>query len=143
MRKPISIFTIALAALSLSCVALAGNPFANPDEPHGVIRVDARLSAHQIYPVDVLAIDDDLVSVAGRNAIWLKPGKYILTVRSKVDLSNTFGIMRTYYDELPNDVTVTVEEGKIYYVGMKAIKPSESETSLGEVMPVVWKVSSR
>lgn len=137
MSNTLKSLAIGLASLSIGCAAMAGGSFADPSEPHGVVRTDVEKTASQIFPVDVVEVDGDLVSVDDKNAIWLTPGEHTLTVRSVVDLNATFGIKRTVgYSDGPNEVTLTVEPGKVYYVGMKALQGEKHNWK-----PVVWKVA--
>lgn len=137
MRNILTPLIAATALVAVGCATTGQGPFASPNEPHGVVRTDVLQSAKQTFTVDVVAIDGDLVSTADRHAIWLEPGEHTLTVRSKVDLSDTFGIKRSIgYSEAPNQLTLTVEAGKVYYIGMKAIRGERQDWQ-----PVVWKVA--
>lgn len=137
MTEILKILSAGLLSLAFSGGAVASDALADADEPHGIVRTDVERGAHQIFAVDVLEIDGDLVSVSNKEALWLTPGEHTLTLRSQVDLSKTFGIKRTIGSgNSPNELTLTVEPGKVYYVGVKAVRGGKYD-----FQPVVWKVS--
>lgn len=137
MKRFTKQFIAAFALLGFTAVVSAGNQaLVSPNEPHGVVRVDVERKAEHIYPVKVVEINGDLVSVDDKVALWLKPGKHTLTVRGMVERDNTFGVSRSVgQGNEDNSVEVTVEEGKIYYLGAK-VNPREN----GRWEPVIWKV---
>lgn len=126
-----------IAMLSVAAAAAAGtDALANQKDPHGVVRLDVEKRGQHIYPVKVVEINGDRVTVDDKVALWLKPGTHTLTVRGMVDRDNTFGVSRSVgQGNEKNSVEVNVEEGKIYYVGAR-VNPREG----GRWEPVVWKV---
>lgn len=137
MKRFARLFITAIALLGFTAAASAGNPaLVSAGDPHGIVRVDTERKAEHIYPVKVVEINGDRVSVDDKVALWLKPGKHTLTVRGMVDRDATFGVSRSVgQGNEKNSVEVDVEEGKIYYVGAR-VNPREG----GRWEPVVWKV---
>lgn len=126
-----------IAMLAVTAAVAAGtDALASQKDPHGVVRLDVEKRAQHIYPVKVVEINGNRVTVDDKIALWLKPGTHTLTVRGMVDRDNTFGVSRSVgQGNEKNSVEVTVEEGKVYYIGAK-INPREG----GRWAPVVWKV---
>lgn len=126
-----------IALLAFTAAAAAGNEaLAGRNDPHGIVRLDTEKRAQHIYPVKVVEINGELVSLDDKVAVWLKPGKHTLTVRGMIDRDNTFGVSRSVgQGNEKNSVEVDVEEGKIYYIGAR-VNPREGS----RWEPVVWKV---
>ena len=93
-------------------------PFAEPDEESGMVVGSVGRPAQYIYPVEFIEIDDR--NIHPREVMWLKPGEYELTVRGFV--TNPPGLRsagKFRQDEGYNTITLVVEAGKKYSVGMK------------------------
>lgn len=124
-----------LAAVFLTAAAAhAGSSgIASPGEPHGVVRTDVQKTARQIFPVNIVEIDGDQVSVDDQIAVLLKPGRHLLKVRGGADMDNTFGLKRRIGNTGgDNSLEIVVESGKTYYVGGKVDRSNNWK-------PVVWK----
>lgn len=93
-------------------------PFAKPGENSAMIVGAGGRLAQFIYPVDFIAIDGQ--NIHPREVIWLKPGEYELTVRAFI--TNPPGLRsgtRFRESEGHNRITVVVEAGKEYSIGVK------------------------
>jgi len=129
----------ALAAIFLAGAAAHAGPaaIASPGEPHGVVRTDVQKTAQQIFPVSIVEIDGDQVSVDDQIAVLLKPGKHVLKVRGGTDMDNTFGLQHQIGNTGgDNSLEIMVEAGKTYYVGGKVDRKSYWS-------PVIWKTEPR
>lgn len=93
-------------------------PFAKPGEGSAMIVGAIGRPAQFIYPVDFIAIDGK--NIHPREVIWLEPGEYELTVRAFI--TNPPGLRsntRFRGSEGHNRITVVVEAGKEYSIGVK------------------------
>ena len=94
------------------------DPFARGDDPAGVVTGQVGKRAEYIYPVEFTHINGR--AVTRRDIMWLKPGKYELTVRGFV--TNPPGLRsatRRARGDGMNTITVVVEAGKQYSIGLK------------------------
>lgn len=109
-----------VAGLLLGCAAVAAHPFASPSEPHGLLVPDMQMTAQDIYPVEIVAIDGNLIP-GRKGPLWLKPGEYEFTVKlaDKVDLNYVFGLRRESRIHGQNTIKIRIEEGMRYYLGAK------------------------
>lgn len=127
----------AVFATAFATAANAGDDkdaFASPHEEHGVVRTDVELLASGIYPVRIVAIDGDNVSTITKNALYLEPGKHILTIegREKDDMStHAAGSIDSTLSETA--YTINVEDDKIYYLGAKLTENLQWN-------PVIWRI---
>ncbi|MFU8878709.1 MAG: hypothetical protein ACNA7E_11245, partial [Wenzhouxiangellaceae bacterium] len=94
-------------------------PYARGDDPAGVLIGWGGQPAQWIYPVVFTHIDGQ--TITDREVLYLKPGEY--TVKVRAFISNKPGLRRSSargrQDEGHNEITVVVEEGKRYHIGMK------------------------
>jgi hypothetical protein len=112
------------------------DPFADPGDNAGVVTGQVGQRSQFIYPVEFIEIDGRLI--AARDILWLKPGKYELTVRGFV--TNPPGLQRqsrSRRDDGNNRITVVVEAGKEYAIGLKRTDRSTEE----RYTTVLYKVS--
>ncbi|HMB39323.1 MAG TPA: hypothetical protein VKO85_09595 [Wenzhouxiangellaceae bacterium] len=122
IRRAATLLVAAFVAMAATMNALAQDddalPFAKPGENSATIVGAVGRPAQYIYPVDFIAIDGR--NIHPREAIWLEPGEYELTVRAFI--TNPPGLrsnMRSRGSEGYNRITVVVEAGKEYSIGMK------------------------
>jgi len=111
------------------------DPYARGGDPAGVVTGQVGKRAEYIYPVEFTHIDGR--SVTPRDIIWLKPGRFELTVRGFVD--NPPGLRsatRRARGEGMNKITVVVEAGKEYSIGLKR-QPRDAEAPY---VTVLYKV---
>lgn len=93
-------------------------PFAKPGQDSAMIVGAVGRRAQYIYPVDFIAIDGK--NIHPREVMWLEPGEYELTVRAFI--TNPPGLRsgtRFRESEGHNVITVVVEAGKEYSIGVK------------------------
>lgn len=93
-------------------------PFAKPGEDAAMIVGALGRPAQYIYPVEFIEIDG--ANIYPREVIWLEPGEYELTVRAFI--TNPPGLRsgtRFRESEGHNRITVVVEAGKEYSIGVK------------------------
>lgn len=117
---PAGLFGVVLAALmSLPASAQVSEPsiaYASPGPGSAMIVGRPGREAQNMYPVEFLAVNDrDVVGV--RQAIWLEPGKYTVTVRALI--RNPPGIKfrsRAQRNEGYNQIDLVVEAGKAYHI---------------------------
>lgn len=96
------------------------SPFVNPGPDAGMVSGWNGLPAQDIHPVTFIELDGR--NINARDVIWLKPGKYELTVRSNVRSRFGLGIPRrgrVHEEKDHNRIELVVEPGKAYYIGMK------------------------
>jgi hypothetical protein len=95
-----------------------GLPFARPGPDAAMIVGALGRPAQYIYPVEFIEIDG--TNIAPREVMWLAPGEYELTVRGFIsDPPGLRSAGRFRMDEGHNRITVTVEAGREYAIGMK------------------------
>src|SRR6056297_3603442 len=93
-------------------------PFAKPGKDSAMIVGALGRPAQYIYPVEFIEIDGK--NIHPREVMWLKPGEYELTVRAFI--TNPPGLRsgtRFRESEGHNRITVVVEAGKEYSIGVK------------------------
>lgn len=93
-------------------------PFAKPGEDSAMIVGAIGKRAQYIYPVEFIEIDGK--NIHPREVMWLEPGEYELTVRAFI--TNPPGLrsgVRSRSNEDNNRITVMVEAGKEYSIGVK------------------------
>jgi len=93
-------------------------PFAKPGKNSAMIVGALGRPAQYVYPVEFIEIDGQ--NIYPREVMWLKPGEYELTVRAII--TNPPGLRRnTRFRESEghNRITVVVEAGKEYSIGVK------------------------
>lgn len=116
-RVSVSMWIVALVAL-LAFPAWADRLPTTSPGPHAATVTGAMGEpGRDIYPVEFVMIDD--TNISPRNALWLEPGKYKLTVRANA--RNPRGLQsvrgRIRQDEDLNRIEVVLEAGKIYHIG--------------------------
>lgn len=98
----------------------ASDHYAGLNEPHGVVIGDVSRLSQDIYEVQTIEINDQLIP-GSREVLFLKPGEYKLKFRIIADnlqrpiLGSTRGPRPKDY----NAITLNIEPGKEYYVGAK------------------------
>jgi hypothetical protein len=120
-----------------SSYTLFASPFAKPSEASGILNLSIARPSANIFPVTIYAIDGDQ-TINRNKAIWLKPGVHTISVNSVIDLSNrSKSLLRKHRikKEDKNELKITIEEGKTYYIGYDA-----NANDPNEWRPVVWKV---
>ncbi|MGK7294911.1 MAG: hypothetical protein ACNS61_03665 [Candidatus Wenzhouxiangella sp. M2_3B_020] len=113
-------------------------PFADSDEESGMVVGTVGQPAQYIYPVEFIEIDDR--NIHPREVMWLTPGEYELTVRGFV--KNPPGLRsagKFRQDEGYNTITLVVEAGKKYSVGMKY----DTSEPMSPYHTVVYRVEDR
>ncbi len=93
-------------------------PFAKPGKDSAMIVGALARPAQYIYPVEFIEIDGK--NIYPREVMWLEPGEYELTVRAFI--TNPPGLRsgtRFRESEGHNRITVVVEAGKEYSIGVK------------------------
>lgn len=93
-------------------------PFAKPGKDSAMIVGALGRPAQYIYPVEFIEIDGK--NIHPREVMWLEPGEYELTVRAFI--TNPPGLRSNFRfreSEGHNRITVVVEAGKEYSVGVK------------------------
>ena len=114
-------------------------PFADGDEESGMVVGTVGQPAQYIYPVEFIEIDDR--NIHPREVMWLKPGEYELTVRAFVKNPPGLRSAATRFprDEGYNTITLVVEAGKKYSVGMKY----DTSEPMSPYHTVVYRVEER
>ncbi len=138
-------WTIAAVALTLlgtlmfSAAAANENddiPYARGDDPAGVLIGWGGQPTQWIYPVVFTHIDGQ--TIADREVLYLKPGEYEVQMRSFI--KNAPGLRRSSargrQEQGYNRITVVVEEGKRYHIGMK----QDRTRNIRPLKAVVYKV---
>lgn len=93
-------------------------PFAEPGEESAMIVGALGRPAQYIYPVEFIEIDGK--NIYPREVMWLEPGEYELTVRAFItDPPGLRSGTRFRESEGHNVITVVVEAGKEYSIGVK------------------------
>ncbi len=87
-----------------------------------------------IFPVDVYKIDGENVT-PGRPVITLSAGEHTVEARAVVDLGICVHIRRSASHETLEPVTILVETGKDYYLGLNVDAPRRRDWKLE-----VWRV---
>ncbi|MCF6299690.1 MAG: hypothetical protein L3J52_00990 [Proteobacteria bacterium] len=134
MKKLIILFLF----VSLTFTALAGkNYFAKPSEASGKLILNFNKTASALFAVTLVKINDNEVSPRA-NAVWLSPGSYQLRFRTTINQAyaggSGFNMLKNRRKNLNMELSVTIEDGKTYYVGYDA-KDANSDNW----KPVVWK----
>lgn len=133
--------TVLAAMFTMGTVRAQGDeplPFADADEDSGMIVGTVGRPAQYIYPVEFIEIDDR--NIHPRKVMWLKPGKYELTVRGFV--KNPPGLRSASLfrqDEGYNTITLVVEADKKYSVGLKY----DTSEPMSPYHTVVYRVQDR
>ena len=121
IRRLSTLILAAFAALVATSTLQAQDdelPFAEPGQDSAMIVGALGRPAQYIYPVEFIAIDGK--NIYPREVMWLAPGKYELTVRAFI--TNPPGLRsgtRFRESEGHNRITVVVEPGKEYSIGVK------------------------
>lgn len=129
--------TVTLSLLAFSSFA-KNNFFAHPKEPSGQLILVPNKTTKALFPVTLLSINGKEVAHKD-NAVWLKPGSYQLSFSAKVNHSyaggNGINISRSNNrnGKLNNDLSITVEDNKIYYIAFDAHDVDQKNWQ-----PVVW-----
>ena len=93
-------------------------PFTKPGPEAAMIVGALGRPAQYIYPVEFIEIDG--TNIAPREVMWLAPGEYELTVRGFIsDPPGLRSAGRFRMGEGHNRITVTVDAGREYAIGMK------------------------
>jgi len=121
IRRLSTLILAAFAALVATSTLQAQDdelPFAEPGQDSAMIVGALGRPAQYIYPVEFIEIDGK--NIYPREVMWLAPGKYELTVRAFI--TNPPGLRsgtRFRESEGHNRITVVVEPGKEYSIGVK------------------------
>lgn len=124
---------------SVTALGIAGdNPIARGGEPYGLLVTSTKDIPGQIYPVKIEALGDFHPATKQRS-LRIKPGTYSIRVslREPVDRGLAPGVnyAQAYKEDLNNPpLELTVEPGKVYYIGARIGRPDE------RVHATVWKV---
>lgn len=129
---------ITLILFIFTANTLIASPFAKPSEASGILNMSISRPAANIFPVSIYAIDGKQI-VNRNSAVWLKPGEHTISVNAIIDISNRrTSLLRRYKTNKQvenNNIKITVEDGKTYYVGFDA-----NDSDPNKWRPVVWKV---
>jgi len=87
-----------------------------------------------IAPVQVYEIDGKKIS-EGRHMISLSSGEHVIKARAVVDLGICVHIRRSASRATIEPITINIETGKDYYLGLDVDPPRRKDWKL-----VVWKV---
>jgi len=140
-QKPTRPLTSALTLLLvlLSTATLAQDFIASPSEPHGLVVTSVDLEAQNIYSVYAVAVNGQELA-RRENALWLKPGEHTIKAVNKTTLNRNFvpGLRGDRSRESMQPLTLDVEAGKTYYVGLKADSGRRADWQL-----VVWKIEDQ
>ncbi len=133
-------FAMFFLFLTASQVALA-SPFAQPDEPSGVVIMNTPHTAHLIYPVRLVRLDGQEIP-ARDHGVWLKPGTHRLRLvaAEEIDTSISRGLQarQKIHSAQPvsgKELVLSIEAGKKYYVGYDV-----SDRNPKNWKPVLWQV---
>ncbi|GAB4123406.1 MAG: hypothetical protein Tsb0027_21310 [Wenzhouxiangellaceae bacterium] len=112
---------------------------ASPSEPHGLVVTSVDLEAQNIYSVYAVAVNGQELA-RRENALWLKPGEHTIKAVNKTTLNRNFvpGLRGDRSRESMQPLTLDVEAGKTYYVGLKADSGRRADWQL-----VVWKIEDQ
>jgi hypothetical protein len=128
---------VSLAAISLAALA---SPFlGSSKEPHATLYLNVDQRAKQIYPVSLWAVDGKLSNRTDQGMLWVTPGEYTFSFKMHaVNSADAPGMERDSggQRDQPHDLKVTLEAGKVYYIGGK-LGASQTWT------PVVWKTEDQ
>jgi len=116
--KTIVMTIVATGAISTAQAQDDELPFAKPGKDAAMIVGALGRPAQYIYPVDFIEIDGK--NIHPREVMWLAPGEYELAVRAFI--TNPPGLRsgtRFRESEGHNRITVVVEAGKEYSIGVK------------------------
>lgn len=114
----VAAFTIAVIATSAATAQGDSVPFAKPGENSAMISGAVGRRAQFIYPVHFIEINGQ--NIHPREFIWLEPGEYELTVRALVTDPPGLSSTSRFRDSGEyNRITVVLEAGKNYWIGMK------------------------
>lgn len=141
MRYKIKLTVTALLMLP-AMVLQAASPqdfIASPNEPHGLVVTSVDREAANIYSVYAVAVDGQELA-RRENALWLKPGEHTIKAINKTTMNRNFvpGLRGDRSREAIEPLTLNVEAGKNYYVGLKADGGKRSDWKL-----VVWQVEEQ
>ncbi|MDA3933944.1 MAG: hypothetical protein PF630_06415 [Gammaproteobacteria bacterium] len=119
--------------------ASAQDFIASPNEPHGLVVTSVDREAANIYSVYAVAVDGQELA-RRENALWLKPGEHTIKAINKTTMNRNFvpGLRGDRSREAIEPLTLNVEAGKNYYVGLKANSGRRSDWKL-----VVWQVEEQ
>lgn len=136
--RPIS-SALTLLLVLLSTATLAQDFIASPSEPHGLVVTSVDLEAQNIYSVYAVAVNGQELA-RRENALWLKPGEHTIKAVNKSTLNRNFvpGLRGDRSRESIQPLTLNVEAGKTYYVGLKADSGRRADWQL-----VVWKIEDQ
>ena len=130
---------VTLLLVLLSTATLAQDFIASPSEPHGLVVTSVDLEAQNIYSVYAVAVNGQELA-RRENALWLKPGEHTIKAVNKTTLNRNFvpGLRGDRSRESMQPLTLDVEAGKTYYVGLKADSGRRADWQL-----VVWKIEDQ
>lgn len=109
---------VAIGAIAAAQAQDDALPFAKPGKDSAMIVGALGRPAQYIYPVEFIEIDGK--NIHPREVMWLEPGEYELAVRAFI--TNPPGLRsgtRFRESEGHNRITVVVEAGKEYSIGVK------------------------
>jgi len=136
------LFALAVIAVVPTLLVHAAKPqdfFADPSEPHGLVVTSVDREAENIYSVYAVAVDGQELA-RRENALWLKPGEHTIKAVNKTSVNRSYvpGLRGDRSRESITPLTITVEAGKTYYVGLKADGSRRSDWQL-----VVWQTEDQ
>lgn len=126
---------ITLSALMFSVSVLA-SPFTSPNKPSAKLVMNKPQVTKQLFTMSLTQVDGQNIQDRG-GVVWLKPGQYDLTFSAMVNHNQTKGQTAkatTKSKKLNNDLLLSVEAGKTYYLAFDA-KDSDADNW----KPVVYK----
>lgn len=134
-----TLILLAVLALLPVLLAQAANPqdfIASPSEPHALVVTSVDLEARNIYSVYAVAVNGQELA-RRENALWLKPGEHTIKAINKTSLNRNFvpGLRGDRSRESISPLTLNVEAGKTYYMGLQADGGRRSDWQL-----VVWQI---
>lgn len=135
-RKLFILTILMLLPVMLAQAAKPQDFIASPSEPHGLVVTSVDREAENIYSVYAVAVNGQELA-RRENALWLKPGEHTIKAINKTTLDRSFvpGRRGDRSRKPVTPLTLNVEAGKTYYVGLKADGSRRSDWQL-----VVWQI---
>ncbi len=120
MKRALITITLLTLALLLSMPAAAQRiPFTKPGDDAARVVGEPGNPSKDIYPVRFVAVDGVNIPGGGREALWLEPGSYTLTVLGMIRSPSIRRPFRGRHDPGYNEIEVVIEAGRTYHIGMK------------------------
>lgn len=107
---------------------------ASPSEPHGMVISSVDNPAENIFAINIKNIDGGEIPPFP-SGVWLKPGEHTIKGFGGTDTAYAKGALRRFFysKRRLEPLTLDVEEGMAYYIGLKAEGP-QSKWKI-----VVWR----